>query len=381
MVEGSDGASAGYGAMRGRLRVLTVIGSADVGGAEVHVEHVARHVSAEHAVVALSDGPMIERYRRAGAETVVLDAPGKMPLKAVPELARLVARFSPDVVHTHTPKANLLGALAGIRAPRIMTIHGSHRQFASSRAIPAAWYAWADLWASRGASRVVAVCEADRRELIGKGFNSSRTVVVRNGVPDAFGDRAHRPDAARDVVWIGRFSAEKDPREMVSIARLVAGHPGIGRIRMIGAGPLADELSNEGLPCLVIEPLKESLSDVFGSALALVNTSRSEGASLTILEALSAGVPVVASAVGGTPEIVGGAGVMVARDRPDDDRQALFAGALKRLAEDEAFRLDCARAARARYRESFTIEAMASALESMYRNADAPPAAVARREE
>lgn len=337
------------------MKVLTVISSADIGGAEIHLEHVLRNLEAIHLVVALAEGPMLERYEAAGADVFLLPTPGKMPIKTLGDLEKIVEIQRPDIIHTHTPKANLMGGMLSGRKRRIMTIHGSHRQFAASRTIPAAWYRWADLWAARNAEKIIAVCEADHRELLASGFPSARTIVINNGVPDYIGRLYGKPDG--EILWIGRFSPEKAPETMVAAAKMLVSHPKVARIRMIGGG--ADIYSDN--PKITIELPRETLNDLWPNAAMLVNTSRSEGASLVILEALAAGVPVVASNAGGNPELVGRAGIIV-----DGDDAALYAAAIKNLMENSELRDTFAKAARERYLERFRVETMIEKLRALY---------------
>lgn len=347
------------------MKVLSLISSADVGGAEVHVEHIASHLPARHVIVTLSEGPMVERYRAVGATVYVLPTPGKMPLKTLPDLEQILAAEKPDVIHTHTPKANLMGALLRSSPKRVMTIHGSHKQFVSSRSIPAAWYKWADMWASKHCHAVITVCESDRRELVDAGFSSVRTVVIPNGVPDAWAEGIpSRPPG--EIVWVGRMSPEKAPETMLHLARMFETHPLVDHVRMIGHGPLLP-LMARGIAKLVIEPPRPSLDSVWPETTVIVNTSRSEGASLVLLEALAAGVPIVASAVGGNPEVVGNAGILVSGiDGSDSERAGQFAAAVKKLIEDNSFRSEISNRARARYHERFRIETMVEKLAGVY---------------
>lgn len=346
------------------MKVLSLLSSADVGGAEVHVEQILRHMPARHAVVALADGPMIERYAAAGAEVELLPAPGKIPLRAAPGLERILARFDPDVLHSHQTKATLLAALARTRRKRIITIHGSHRQFAMASSVPAAWYKWADMWSAKGASRVIAVCEADRRELVAVGFAAEKTVTVPNGVPDPGIDQ---PGRAGEILWAGRLSREKAPETALDVARILAAHPKLERFRMIGDGPLRPVVAAASIPKFTLEPPAPSLRDAFASTSIVLNTSHSEGASLVLVEALASGRAIVASGVGGNPEVVGSAGLIVPAELSGPDRVALFVSSVKRLLESPDFLEETSRRARERYLERFRIEVMIDRLMKVYR--------------
>jgi hypothetical protein len=352
--------------MTSRLRLLSIIASADRGGAEIHLLHIVRHLAADHTVILLADGPMKARYKEAGARVILAPAPGKFPLRAALEVSRLLRAERFDLIHTHTPKANLLGFLFQSAPPRVMTIHGGHRQFASSRLVPAAWYLRADRWASGSAARTIAVCEADRRELVAAGFDAARTVTIPNGIPDPGATITERPPG-EEIVWIGRFSAEKAPFEMIEIAGRLHERGITSPIRLIGDGPLRRELERrERPPGVILEDARDDLEPVWRTARLLVNTSRSEGASLTILEAMAHGVPVVASAVGGSPEILGEAGRLVP-DEPDEARRIeRFVEAIAELIGNDTACADCARLGRERFVAHYRLETMIAAIEDLY---------------
>ncbi|RMH59685.1 MAG: glycosyltransferase [Candidatus Hydrogenedentota bacterium] len=350
-----------------RVRLCLLIGSADFGGAERHIEHIVRYVDAEHVVVALAEGPMVEAWREAGARVYVVPESFRLPFRSVHSVRRIIKEEKPDVIHSHTPKANLLGAWLGAVPPRMMTIHGSHRQFEANRAIPAAWYRWADLWASRGARLVIAVCERDREELIENGFPADRLETVNNGVPDP-GFEEIPLEERRSVLWVGRFTEEKDPELMREVARLCAEHPRIEEVVMVGSGPLVEELDLGSIPKLRWLESHSKPEELMRRAVVVVNTSRSEGASLTLMSALACGTPIVASAVGGNPETVGEAGRLLPLRDPAERAgdAAVFAEAIKMFLEDETAWREASCRARGRYESRFRVEMMARRLSDLY---------------
>lgn len=351
------------------MKVLSIIASAELAGAERHVETIARVVPAHHEIVALAPGPMVERWRGTGAEVHVIPAEGKFPVRALPRLAALIRRIAPNVVHAHTPKANALAALA---VPRgrvafVMTVHGSHRQFAAARWTPAGAYLWADRRAARAASAVLCVCGADRRELVDAGFPASRLVILPNGVEDQEGWPVRRERGRpRVVAWAGRLSAEKRPELAIAVASRLRGHPRLGGFRMVGDGPLRASILRR-CPAVGIrhETGRPGLGSLWNESDILLNTSSSEGMSLSILEAMAAGLPVVATGVGGTPEAVGSGGRIVP---PGGDGAVIaeLAAAIRVLLEDDDAWEQAARAARERYQAEFGADLMGRRLLELY---------------
>lgn len=351
------------------MKILSIIASAELAGAERHVETVARVVPAQHEIVALAPGPMVERWRGTGAAVHVIPAEGKFPVGALPRLAALVRRVAPDVVHAHTPKANLLASLALPRGgpPFVMTVHGSHRQFAAARWMPAGAYLWADRRAARAAAAVVCVCAADRRELAEAGFPAPRLVVVPNGVEDQEGWPVRRDRGRpRVIAWAGRLSAEKRPELAIAVASRLRGHPRLGGFRLVGDGPLRASIVRR-CPAVGVrhETGRPGLGSLWTEADILLNTSSSEGMSLGILEAMAAGVPVVATGVGGTPEAVGAGGRIVPPGR-DGTVIAELAAAIRVLLEDDEAWEQASRAARERFLAEFGADRMGRRLLALY---------------
>lgn len=353
------------------MKILTVIGSADAAGAERHVEAVVRSVRGEHIVIALAPGPMLASWQAAGARVEICPAAGKFPFAAVPLVRRAIASHAPEIVHAHTPKANLIASLALSRGgpPFVITIHGSHRQFASARWTPSVVYLWSDRRAARRARAVICVCAADRRELAGVGFPSDRLELIPNGVPDHEGWPLTRPeDAPRTIAWAGRFSAEKRPNLALAVASRLRSHPRLAGFRMLGDGPLRPSIARRASAIGVrLEPPRPGLASLWSEADILLNTSSTEGMSLAVLEAMAAGVPVVATAVGGTAEAVGNGGITVPGGGSDSVVIANLSAAVRALIENPAAYRAAAAAARARYEAEFRVEIMGSRLEELYR--------------
>ena len=117
------------------------------------------------------------------------------------------------------------------------------------------------------------------------------------------------PDDAKLVLWVGRLSKEKRPEWIVRLAELLGNAQ--ARFLIVGDGPLAEELGPRltGSPWIIWLPHLESMGVAYGAADVVVLTSSVEGVPLTLMEALLAGVPVVATRVGGVPDLEGLDGV------------------------------------------------------------------------
>ncbi len=254
------------------------------------------------------------------------------------EVRRLVAEFRADIVHTHGYRSDVLhvGMAGGLGLPAVTTAHG----FASSD-LKGTLYERVQRHAWRRFDAVVAVSSTLVDRILAAGVLPSRVIEIRNG-PVAGSDKAGAAEArlslglplAGSVVgWVGRLSEEKDP--LLAIEAIA--HLGDVSLCLVGAGPLlsscerkARELGVEGRVRIV--GAVAGAASLFTAFDTLLLSSRTEGTPMVALEAAAAGVPVVSTAVGGVPDLVGqGAGWLA----PSGDALAL-AAAIRESLDDRA---------------------------------------------
>jgi len=287
-------------------------------------------------------------------------------------LARLLWQLRPDVVHTHASNTLLEGRLAGRAAGARCFVHNEH---GTVELRPQHRWLQRQFW--QRADQVVAVSEILRERMArGIGFDPRRIRVIHNGVdverfrpdPDLrIAIRRELSAAEGDFVIgaVGRHHPVKGHRHLIEAFHHLPDHL---RLWLVGDGELRRDL--EGLArSLGLESRVRFLghrNDVHAMLAALdvlCQPSLSEGMSVTVLEAMASGLPIVATAVGGNVELVshGESGLLVPAQDP-----AALAGALLRLAtcRDEAKRLG--QDARRRAQESYSVTTMVSAYEQLY---------------
>jgi glycosyltransferase involved in cell wall biosynthesis len=250
-----------------------------------------------------------------------------------------------DLVHAHWLAGGAVAALA--RVPFVVTLHGSGTAGRFADVELARRYPRLVRAVLRRAKAVLCVSEALAHAARACGARNVR--VVRNGV--AIPERVGREAEPAEVLFAGRLSPEK------GIAELVAATRGINLV-VAGDGPLRDSVPS----ALGFVPHDE-LDRLYARAAVVVLPSHREGLPLCILEAMAHGRPVVASAVGGIPELVedGVTGLLV----QPGDVEALRA-ALERLLADPVLRRRMGRAARRRVTELCSRERVAEATLSAY---------------
>jgi glycosyltransferase involved in cell wall biosynthesis len=353
------------------VRILHVVTLFERGGAQSVVLELSRAQAAaghEVAVMAAAGGAAWSDLPRgvAAMPSVSLrrDIAPARDIAALLEIRQAVRRFEPDVVHLHSSKAGVLGRLAspGARSRILYTVHGFDTILKAHRAsLPL------ERALSGACARVVAVSRYDLESLRGAGVHDP--ALVYNGVSDFLREPPHPSAEARGAMEAARRGGRI---AVAAIARLAAPK------RFDLFADAARELGGEGFSFFWIGNLADPpgplpsnltcLGDLPDARLLLrcadatCMLSDYEGLPMAAIESLCAGVPVVASAVGGIPEIVDpGCGALVPRGESP-------AAALRELARDRESLREKAAAARRKYEELFSAEAMASGYARIYRD-------------
>jgi glycosyltransferase involved in cell wall biosynthesis len=259
----------------------------------------------------------IETARAAGIRVEIVEEGGPGDLRVTEKLRELVARVKPDVLQTHAVKSHFLARSAGLhrRTPWVAFHHGY-----TWPALRARLYNQLDRWSLRAARKVLTVSAKFRDELIVKGVHPDRIEIVQNSIRPEWGEgqgEERRGELRRElgigadervILAVGRLSREKDHLTLLAalagLEKRLACH-----LLIVGDGPergrIEQEVSRLGLSASVtLTGQQDSAARYYAIADIAVLPSVTEGSSNALLEAMATGVPVVATAVGGTPEIV-----------------------------------------------------------------------------
>jgi glycosyltransferase involved in cell wall biosynthesis len=367
-----------------QLRVCHLIHSLRDGGAEhllVTLSEVAAAVGLRISVVSLMPDEGLrfgQQLRRSGVEVRTVGLRSRWDPRGLPRAARLIRQLHPDVVHTHMKHADLVGAYAArrLQVPMVSTLHVIEDSPTPRQRFKRRLAAQARL---RRAVRTVAVSDAQRRWYLAEfGARPDQVVTIRNGVlprPPASG---RRPAAALRERYA--ISEETAVAAMVALLRPGKGHGDLFaavrrlpadldvKVIVAGDGPLRHELEaevarDEALSeRIVLAGFVDDVEGLLAGCDLVVHPSHFDALPTALIYALAAGVPVVASRVGGIPEIVGDeAGVLV----PPRDPGAL-AIALEALVRSPGQRARLGAAAVGRFEERFDARHWAGELKALY---------------
>ena len=387
--------------MGGKQKLLYVITKGEPwGGAQKYVYDLAVRVPkrAFDVAVALGDGDVLKReLEAAGIRTISLPALGRdvrlaRELRAFRELRDLFVRERPDILHLNSSKAGGLGALAGrtLGVPRIVfTAHGlpSNENRSLAQRVLLALLTWLTVLSSHA---TIAVSRAIKSQLARYPFVARKLTVIHSGVPPAplFGRQEARAALARmheslgravssGDVWIGTVAELHESKgvdyEIEAMDELVREHPNV-RLLVLGEGEerarLEQLISEKGLNSNVfLLGYVRAASRYLTAFDIFVLASHTEALSLALIEAGQAGLPVVATSVGGIPEVVRDmeSGMLVRPRQPSE-----IARALSYLISNPEKCGQFGSALRADVTERFRIERALDATLDVYRATRAP---------
>jgi glycosyltransferase involved in cell wall biosynthesis len=358
-----------------RPRVLLVITLAEVGGAQSYIAALLPALAERYDVVlaAYGEGPLREAAAEVGARFVSLRHVRRpirpwRDLAGLVELTRLLRRERPQILHASSSKAGVLGRMAAAvtRVPiRFFTVHGW--AFSAYSGLPSVLYRVADRLMEPLTTVTICVSENELAAGLEAGTCSAEgSVVIRNAVDVAAAPRSRHDRGVPRLIAVGRLKA---PKDFLTLIRAFAELPdGSFEGLIVGDGPdrapVEAEIRRLGLDGRVrLAGERSDVPALLADSDVFVLSSRSEGLPVSVLEAMAAGLPVVASDVGGLRELVvdGETGLLI----PPGDATAL-AAALSHLIEDRDLRPALGAAGRARAEELFDLAAFRRAHVELY---------------
>jgi glycosyltransferase involved in cell wall biosynthesis len=331
------------------LRIVHLVAPADFGGLErvVHALVVGQQERGHRvSVIALVDvgretnHPLVVRLAGDGADVEAIALPPRAYAAERERIRRALAAAAPDVVHTHGARVDVLHLPVARRAgvATVTTVHGF-----TGGGLRNQFYEYLQRRAIRQADAVVAVSNVLASTLVASGIPTDRVHGVPNAAPER-GQVVARNEARRRlgvvdeggpvVGWVGRLTGEKGADLFLeAVARL----PRRVRAVVVGEGAERPSLERQASRLGISDRVRftgvvDRADRVISAFDLFVMSSRTEGTPIVLFEAIAAGVPIVATAVGGIPSVVGARGALLVE--PGD--ALLLATAMTRALDDPA---------------------------------------------
>jgi glycosyltransferase involved in cell wall biosynthesis len=370
------------------IRILRIIARLNIGGPAIHVALLTERMGPPDYESLLvcgnideAEGDMAYFARERGVEPVIVPALGPAlnpigDLRTIWTLYRLMRRYRPDVVHTHTAKAGFTGRVAAWLAGVPVIVHTFHGHVFRGYFSPAKTklFLLLERLTARMSDAVITLTEALKSEIADEFHVTSRDRIVvlplgfdltpflsaerKNG---AFRRAWHIPDDALLIGIVGRMVPVKNHALFLEAAAQVRAARPDAKFALVGDGELRAEIEAKvdalGLrDAVVFTGWQRDLAPVYADLDALVISSVNEGTPVSVIEALATGCPVVTTPVGGLPDLLehGRLGTLV----QSGDAGALAAALLAPPAQTDARQL---------MHERYSVDRLVRDLDTLYR--------------
>jgi glycosyltransferase involved in cell wall biosynthesis len=334
------------------MKILQVIGGGEKGGSRSHLMDLARGLEeAGHRVeiVCFLEDAVAASCRECRIPVTVFPMRNICDFSAVKKLSEYIARSSPDLVHTHGVRGNMIGRLSASRMgiPVVTTVHSSVYQD-YSQPLKKLCYHRIEKMTRKYTYRFIAVAGSLKKELEEDGIPGDKIDVVYNGIKPEFAagfapgfdregrqtcsgyssekhlDESDKAVEARDgslrkelniplvtpvIMTIGRLEAVKNQEMFLNVCGELRDRGVNFHGVIVGDGPLRKQLEDQAQALNLHRQVsflgfRKDIYRLLSQAELFLLTSRMEGMPVTLLEAMAAGTPVLVTAVGGMPEVI-----------------------------------------------------------------------------
>lgn len=386
------------------MRILRIITRLNIGGPAIHAARLTTDLVAYghepilvHGRPGPAEGDMRDLLPPDASNVVYVDAL-RRPIapaadaRAFAAILRLLRRTEPDIVHTHMAKAGLIGRAAAIaynctrpRSQRARIVHTYHGHVLDGYFRPAMARTFVGLerMLARASDALVAISPRVRDELVDRfaiasaqkfrivplGLDLAPLAAISDHDRVAARDRLGIPPGTRVVATVGRLTAIKRHDLFLDVARVVAQRVETAVFLVAGDGELRASLEARAAALGIAGRVRwlgwrRDLETIYGASDAFVLTSRNEGTPVALIEAMAAGVPGVATDVGGVRDVI--VDESVGRVVPSD--AAAISSAVVHLLQDDESRRQTGRCARASVVNRYDAARLVADIDELYRS-------------
>lgn len=359
------------------MKIVYVITRAVHGGAQKNLVDLAKHFKRENKVLVVcgQEGYLTEELGKENIEISVIPEMSnsydlRLDMVAIKKMLRILEMEKPQIVHCHSTKAGVIGRIAGRMAsvPVVFTAHGwafseGAKPFRRSIAIVA------EALLATITRKVICVSEYDKKlaEKVWKGFQKSKLTRVWNGIQDEKGKNIKRIEEGIIYTMVARFDEPKDQKLIVQNINEICGKV---KFVFIGDGPRKNEVMELASKLGVSERAKflgdrDDVEEILEGSDVFVLSSKHEGLPISVLEAMRAGLPIVASNVGGISEQVDEeCGILFEHGNKQE-----MISALNELAKDGEKRKKMGENSRRAFKKKFLLDEMCRQIKKVYSEA------------
>lgn len=359
------------------IRICHIISGDLWAGAEVMVYNLLKNLkifeNLSLSVILLNEGRLSRELRELGIQVYVVDESKHSFMKILKDTNKILAGKSPDIVHSHRYKENIIAYLSSRYQERIRLVctqHGMPEYLGNNSGKKYVFLHKANLWLlARSFKKIVAVSNDIQNIFINRfGFSRRLLSVIRNGteIPEDIRDGGNVGYIV--IGSMGRFFPVKDYPFMVKIAIEICKETDKIRFYLAGDGPdmkmIADLIEQYHIENVFhLCGFVENIGEYYKGIDIYMNTSIHEGIPLSILEAMSYGKPIIAPNIGGISEIInnGSEGYLINERDPK-----IFAEKCLELFENKSLRYSMGAHAREKIEKEFSNERMAQEYYQLY---------------
>jgi len=363
--------------------VLYLLNYAGKAGTERYVETLVKYLSADGRVKPFfaynQGGLLVERLEAMGVPTRQLTMSSRFDFKAAKALAALCQEWDIDLIHCHYLRENYIAMLAKSYNKRIRVVYTNHFVLANDAVTKLS-----NRLLDKRQDQMIAVCNRGREQLMANGWSGDHIQVIFNAVDPAVwaGERSEStlreelglPKDRFVMLCASRFADDKGHRYLInSVKRLTELTDRPFTLVLAGDGPLLEETRAQVQELGLTEDqvrfigFRKDIKNLYKGSDLYINSSRHEALSFLIIEAMAAGLPVIATDMGGNSDIVNdeaGCGLLVTYDDPESMAQAM-----RRMMEEPGLLERSREGARRTILEKFEIGKMADATYRVYEKA------------
>ncbi|MEX2597430.1 MAG: glycosyltransferase [Salibacteraceae bacterium] len=388
-----------------KIRVLRIINRFNLGGPTFNVSYLTKHLDDRFETKLLGG----EKDESEASSMFILDEMNIKPhiisqmkrevslmadLRAYQEIVQVIKEFKPHIVHTHASKSGALGRLAAIHQNVPVVLHTFHGHVFHSYfgALKTNLYKVIERYLARKSTRIIAISNTQKQELgrdhaiaplskievVPLGFDLSKFHQNQAEKRRLFRDRYKLRDNDVAIGIIGRLVPIKNHQMFLNAVNPIYKKYPNARFFVVGDGELTDELKTfcdmEGIPFESVAPPSSSkplcftswikeIDEVMAGLDIITLTSLNEGTPVSLIEAQSAGKPIVSTRVGGVEDIVMEGESALLCDKFD---QSSFIHQLDRLVVSQKLRIKMGEVGREHVRSKFSYNRLVDDIQSLY---------------